>query len=93
MKTKDRLARDLKLFNAPEKMIEYAKNGFYDDYESPIATPIIRLVQDCLENGINEIAERAKNGEYDATKEESDTWFNTEGKRYLDDNTWHALKG
>lgn len=83
MKTKDRLARDLKLFSAPEQMIEYARNGFYDDFESPTATPILRLIQDCLENGINEIAERAKNGEYDATKEESDRWFKKEGYRYL----------
>ena len=79
MKTKDRLVRDLKLFNAPGKMVEYAQNGFYDDYESPIATPIIQLVADCLKEGINAVAERAKNGDYDGTLEEGNEWMEREG--------------
>jgi len=83
MKTKDRLVKDLKMFGAPEQMIEYARNGFYDDFETPIATPILRLIQDCLENGINEVAQRAKDGEYDASPEESKRWFGKEGRRYL----------
>ena len=83
MKTKDRLVRDLKLFNAPGKMVEYARNGFYDDYESPIATPIIQLVKDCLDNGINEVADKAKNGDYDGTLEEGNEWMAKDGYRKL----------
>lgn len=84
MKTKDRFAQDLERVGAPEQMIEWAKNGFYDDYESVTATPIIQLVVDCDALGLNEIADKARNGEYDGTKEEAEAWANKEGRRYLD---------
>lgn len=93
IRTKDRLAKDLRMFGAPAKMVEYAKNGFYDDYESPMAAPIMRLIEDCLENGLNEVAERAKNGEYDGTAEESKEWLERSGKEHLDDDTYRALYG
>lgn len=64
-------------------MVEWARNGFYDDYESVIATPIMRLVTDCQSMGLNNIAEKARNGEYDGTKEEADDWLGKEGMRKL----------
>jgi len=83
MFTKDRLTQDLEKVGAPTKMIEWARNGFYDDFESPVATPIMRLVEDCEENGLENIALAALNGEYDATKEEAEEWFKSKGKDLL----------
>jgi hypothetical protein len=37
--------------------------------------PITQLEIDCHLAGLKEIAEKAKNGEYDATEEEADEWF------------------
>ncbi len=83
MRTRDKLVRDLKANNAPAKMIEFAEYGFYDDYDSPIATPIMRLVADCETAGLEKLALSAKNGEYDATKEEAEEWFNSKGRDLL----------
>ncbi len=85
MKTKVKLAQDLKAHGAPEKMIAATIDGYYDDYESPLATPIIQLVLDCEHIGGNlrSIAIKAKNGEYDGTKEESEAWMEREGKAIL----------
>lgn len=87
MKTKVRLAEHLKAHNAPEEMIRKAIDGYYDDYESPLATPIIQLVLDCRKEGgeLLKIASLAKDGEYDGTREEAEAWFNREGKRLLEE--------
>jgi len=85
MITKEKLVQDLKEANAPTKMIEWAEMGFYDDFESVTATPIMQLVVDCQAMGLYEIAKKARNGEYDGTKEEAEAWFNKEGKRHLNE--------
>jgi hypothetical protein len=51
-----------------------ARNGYYDDFKSLLATPCIQLVRDLDALGCAELSARAKNGEFDATKEESDAW-------------------
>jgi len=90
MKTKIKLCEDLKSHDAPDWMIRYAIDGHYDDYESDIATPIMQLVEDCERmakrypdkySKLTEISTKAKNGEYDGTKEESEAWFNKEGRQ------------
>lgn len=66
MSTADRLADALKA------------QAYYDDYCSPLAMPIAQLVADCRVAGLNDIAERAINGDFDATEEESDAWAASE---------------
>lgn len=77
MKTKEKLAEDLRKANAPDDMVQRALQGYYDDYESPLATPIHRLVNDAIEWGLMDIANKARNGDYDGTKEESEAWLNS----------------
>lgn len=74
MSTKDRLANDLEAAGAPADMVIRARGGYYDDYESTIATPCIQLVADCRKHGLYRIAREATEGKYDATPEESEAW-------------------
>lgn len=74
MSTADRLADALAEANAPLTMVINARQGYYDDYRSPLAMPIHQLVNDCRGRGLLDIANRAIRGEFDATKEESDAW-------------------
>lgn len=55
-------------------MQQRAAAGYYDDFESPLATPIIQLVADLREAGREDLAQRAINGEWDCTPEESQAW-------------------
>lgn len=80
MKTKEKLASALTVANAPLAMIEDALKGKYDDFESDSPTPIVDLVKDCKMFGLEDMAKRAMNGEFDGTKEESQAWFEREGK-------------
>lgn len=80
MKTKEKLVAALTEARAPESMISKARTGYYDDFESTIATPILSLVSDCRAAGLNELAARAMAGDFDATAEESEAWFQREGK-------------
>ncbi len=80
MSTKERLAAELEKANAPKEMIHAARAGSYDDFESNSATPIVDLVHDCQQFGLHEFAQRAMNGEFDATKEEAEAWYEREGK-------------
>lgn len=75
MKTKERLAEALTAVNAPVEMIQRALDGYYDDYESPSAVPIMMLISDATKNGLSNIAKRAREGEFDATDEESREWL------------------
>lgn len=81
MKTKERLTQALIEAGAPAVMIEKAKAGEYDDYEAvDTATPCIDLYNACKSFGLTALAERVKNGEFDATPEESDAWWEREGR-------------
>lgn len=84
MRTKDKLARDLRADSAPQWMIKNATNGYYDDYESELAYPITQLVSDCERVGLVRIATRARNGGYDSTKSEAELWYD---KQELPDTT------
>ena len=81
MKTTEKLAEALRQAGAPEAMINRARNGYYDDYESPLVAPITQLVQDARGQGIPEIAERAIAGEFDGTPEEGAAWWQREGSK------------
>lgn len=79
MHTKDILADELRKAGLPE-MADKAATGYYHDYLSPLATPALQLLQDLQAAGTPAalaLAERHTNGEFDATKEESDDWANS----------------
>lgn len=82
METRMRLAqaiREVATEARHERLAVRAEAGHYDDYRSPLATPIIQLVKDATQMGLHGIAERAKAGEFDGTKAEADAWFQAEG--------------
>lgn len=61
-------------------MIEKAREGYYSDYDSPLPDPCIKLVQHLEQIGAYDIKARAMNGEFDATIEESNAWYEREGR-------------
>ena len=74
MSTMERLAKALEDANAPKAMIVAARAGCYDDFKSGSATPCMDLVRDLQQAGLTSLAERAMNGEFDSTREESAEW-------------------
>jgi hypothetical protein len=66
MSAKERLAEALVKAGASPDMVAAARRGCYDDFESESATPIIDLVRDSKKAGLDDIATRAMNGEFDA---------------------------
>lgn len=76
MHTKDRLAAELEKIGLPG-MAESARAGQYDDFLSEVATPELLLLSDLAKVGTADamaLRVRVMNGEFDATKEESDAW-------------------
>lgn len=81
MSTKERLAAALREIGLTT-LAEEAARGVYDDYESPMAFPLINLVHRLGEAGTAEaavLAQRVKDGDFDGTKEEADAWARREG--------------
>ncbi|SRR5229473_3938997 len=72
--TTEKLAQALIAARAPQEMIEHARSGYYDDYKSSVANNIMALVTDARKHKLDDIAKRAMDGEFDATKEESEEW-------------------
>jgi len=69
-----KLAAALASASAPAEMISKAVEGYYDDYLSPLATPIYQLVLDAEAAGLPDIAARAKAGIFDAQRWEAEAW-------------------
>lgn len=82
MKTKEKLAAVLREHGLNE-MADRAAQGVYDDYESQSAMPINDLVNELIAAGQQDLAQRAINGEFDGTAEESAAWFAGEGKTII----------
>jgi hypothetical protein len=79
MHSKDFLAQELRKAGLHE-MADRAATGWYHDYLSPLDTPAITLADDLAVAATPEaMALRARHldGEFDATKEESDQWANS----------------
>ena len=83
--TKDLLAAELRKVGLDD-MADHAADGYYHDYLSPLATPELQLVEDLAlasalnpnhEQDILKLRRRVINGDFDATKEESDEWANS----------------
>jgi hypothetical protein len=82
MHTKDRLAAALRELGLTA-MADKAARAWYDDYLSPLDSPITTLVDDLAvaaaknpehAEPIVALRSKAMHGEFDATKEESDAW-------------------
>jgi len=85
--TTAKLARALsEIPGVPKDMIQRAVDGYYHDYLSPLTFPEIQLVADLRELAslpatpansralLRAIVQRVIDGEFDASKEESDAW-------------------
>lgn len=97
LSTTERLAAALYVLTRPlheelNELVERARNSYYHDFESPLALPTIQLVEDVRKwteaGAIDEeeaaaFIERVKDGEFDATAEESEAWMEREGKNIL----------
>lgn len=82
MSTKERLAQVLHargFFELERK----AREGLFDDYESPSATPQMDLVAELRSLSAGDLVQRVINGEWDGTAEEGDAWFEREGRAAL----------
>jgi len=64
-KARARLVEALETAKAPAWMIDQAKEGIYGDFTSPLATPIMQLVADAITEGLDDIAARAMDGDFD----------------------------
>ncbi len=74
--TKDILAEALLAAGLFDMSLK-ARAGYYHDYLSPLDFPDLQLLADLKAAGTPQalaLAERHLNGEFDATKEESDAW-------------------
>jgi len=79
-----KLARALITAEAPDEMIGKAVTGYYDDFKSQRADNIVALVEDARRAGLSDIMERAIDGEFDSTREESEAWARSpEGQQIL----------
>jgi hypothetical protein len=83
MRTRDKLAMELRKVAAtatPEHALKYeafavrAATGEFDDYADTYACPITQLHYELQKEGFRKFAQRVAQGEFDATKEESDEW-------------------
>ena len=69
-----------KIANEVFRMIIKAKNGYYHDFDSQLATPKMVLHNDLLALGLVEIDKKMQNGDYDneaPTKEQEKELFDT----------------
>lgn len=72
--TTERLAKALQAGGAPAEMVRAAREGVYDDFKSDSPTPCMDLVRDLGEAKLFDLQNRAMDGEFDSTAEESATW-------------------
>lgn len=56
------------------KLADRAASGEFTDYADTHACPITELHRLCRQFGLNALAGRVADGEFDATKDESDEW-------------------
>ena len=83
MRTREKLAAELRKIAAvasPDNATKYkafakrAETGEFDDYADTYVCPITQLYSELTAAGFTKFAARVANGEFDATKEESDEW-------------------
>lgn len=59
------------------KLADRAAAGEFTDYSDAHICPITELHRLCRQYGLHELADRVANGDFDATKPESDEWANS----------------
>jgi hypothetical protein len=83
MRTRDKLAAELRKVAeqagpanaaAYEAFAKRAETGEFDDYADTYVCPITQLHAELTAAGFTKFAARVADGEFDATKEESDEW-------------------
>ncbi len=83
MRTRDKLAAEIRKIAAiasPNNSLKYeafakrAEMGEFDDYADTYVCPVTQLHSELMQAGFTKFAARVANGEFDATKEESDEW-------------------
>jgi hypothetical protein len=83
MRTRHKLAAELRRVAeraTPEHAAKYeafakrAETGEFDDFGGMYACPITQLHTELMASGFTKFARRVADGEFDATKEESDEW-------------------
>lgn len=81
MRTRDRLAAELRKVaeksghaDRYEAFAKRAETGEFDDYADTHVCPITQLYTELMAAGFTKFAARVRDGEFDATKEESDEW-------------------
>lgn len=83
IRTRDKLATELRKVAAKasaanaekyEAFAKRAETGEFDDYASTYVCPITQLYMELSAAGFTKFAARVADGEFDATKEESDEW-------------------
>lgn len=88
MRTSDKLAAELRKVAeraSPENAAKYesfakrAETGEFDDYADTYDCPVTQLHNELVAAGFTKFASRVANGEFDATREESDEWWNGPG--------------
>jgi hypothetical protein len=77
--TTEKLARALEAEHDPRlaPLIDRARTGYYHDYLSPLPGPEVQLVADLTALGHTALAERVRDGEFDASRAEADAWLST----------------
>jgi hypothetical protein len=76
MHSTEKLAVELDKAKLPS-MAKKAREGYYHDFLSPLATPALQLEADLRQIATKEaeaIRQRHLNGEFDATSDESEAW-------------------
>lgn len=82
MRTRDKLAAELRKVAEKsgqhaakyEEFAKRAETGEFDDYADTHVCPITQLYIELMAAGFTKFAARVRDGEFDATKEESDEW-------------------
>jgi hypothetical protein len=72
--TADYLAAELEAAGASPEMVAKARAGYYHDFRSPLPMPISQLVADLVSARLPVLARRAREGDFDATKDEAEAW-------------------
>jgi hypothetical protein len=60
-----------------ERLAVRAAGGEFTDYADTHMCPITELYKMCRQYGLHKMADRLKNGDFDATGPESDEWVNS----------------
>lgn len=77
----ERLAAAISGYNQDgkhDKLMARAAAGEFTDYSDAHACPITELHRLCRKYGLSELADRVANGDFDATKDESDEWMKSQ---------------